>query len=62
MQGFVVFDYANRYGEALRDLSAWMAQGKLKSREEVVGGFADFPEILLKLFRGENAGKLVLKV
>jgi len=62
MQGFVVFDYASRYGEALRDLSTWMEQGKLKSREDVVSGFTDFPEILLKLFRGENTGKLVLKL
>ncbi len=62
MEGFVVFDYASRYGEALRDLSTWMMQGKLKSREDVVSGFADFPEILLKLFSGENTGKLVLKV
>ncbi len=62
MQGFVVFDYASRYGEALRDLATWMTQGKLKSREDVVSGFTDFPEILLKLFRGENTGKLVLKV
>ena len=62
MEGFVVFDFASRYGEASRDLAAWMAQGKVKSREDVVSGFADFPEILLKLFRGENTGKLVLKV
>ncbi len=62
MQGFVVFDYASRYGEALRDLATWMTQGKLKSREDVVSSFTDFPEILLKLFRGENTGKLVLKV
>ena len=62
MEGFVVFDYASRYGEALRDLSTWMMQGKLKSREDVVDGFTGFPEILLKLFSGENTGKLVLKV
>jgi NADPH-dependent curcumin reductase len=62
MEGFVVFDYASRYGEALQDLATWMKQGKLKSREDIVSGFADFPEILLKLFSGENTGKLVLKV
>ena len=62
MEGFVVFDYASRYGEGLTDLGQWMAQGKLKAHEDIVSGFADFPEILLKLFSGENTGKLVLKV
>ncbi len=62
MEGMVVFDYANRYGEAVRDLSAWMATGQLIAREHVVDGFESFPETLLKLFSGENFGKLVLKV
>jgi NADPH-dependent curcumin reductase CurA len=39
-----------------------MAAGKLKSREDIVEGFETFPETLLKLFKGENTGKLVLKV
>jgi len=62
MQGFVVFDYASRYQEAAREMAGWMAQGKLKSREDVVSGLETFPDTLLKLFKGENFGKLVLKV
>ena len=62
MQGMVVFDYAARYGEAARELGQWYAQGKLKSREDIVTGLEKFPETLLMLFRGENHGKLILKV
>jgi NADPH-dependent curcumin reductase CurA len=62
MQGMVVFDYADRYAEAGREMAGWMAQGKLKTREDVVPGLETFPETLLKLFKGENTGKLVLKV
>lgn len=62
MEGFVVFNYVSRYAEAAREMAGWMAQGKLKSREDIVEGFNTFPETLLKLFRGENTGKLVLKV
>ena len=63
MTGMVVFDWADRYGEAAREMAGWIAAGKLKSREDVVEGGVDaFPEVLLKLFRGENFGKLVLKV
>jgi NADPH-dependent curcumin reductase len=62
MEGFVVFHFAARYGEGIRDMATWMAQGKLKSKEDIVEGLQTFPETLLKLFSGENLGKLVLKV
>ncbi|MEP7084867.1 MAG: zinc-binding dehydrogenase, partial [Betaproteobacteria bacterium] len=62
MTGMVVFDYAARYAEGAREMAGWMAAGKLKSREDIVAGFDNFPETLLKLFSGENNGKLVLKI
>jgi len=62
MEGMVVFDYADRFPQAMRDIAAWIAQGKLKSREDIAAGLETFPETLLKLFSGENFGKLVLKV
>jgi NADPH-dependent curcumin reductase CurA len=63
MEGFVVFDYADRYPEASRELAGWLADGRLKAREDVTeGGVAAFPEALRMLFRGDNTGKLVLHV
>jgi NADPH-dependent curcumin reductase len=63
MEGFVVFDYADRYGEAAAEIAGWMKSGELQAREDVVeGGLETFPDTLLKLFKGENTGKLVLKV
>jgi NADPH-dependent curcumin reductase CurA len=63
MTGMVVFDWADRYAEAAREMAGWIAAGKLKAKEDVVEGGVDaFPETLLKLFKGENFGKLVLKV
>jgi NADPH-dependent curcumin reductase CurA len=62
MEGFVVFNYAARYAEALREMAGWYIAGKLKSREDVAEGFEKFPETLLRLFSGENFGKQVLKV
>jgi NADPH-dependent curcumin reductase CurA len=62
MEGFVVFDFADRYMSAAMEMAGWMAEGKLKSREDIVEGLENFPETLLKLFRGENIGKLILKV
>ena len=62
MRGFVVMDYASRYGEAAREMAEWLAAGKLKSREDIVEGLETFPETFLKLFKGENVGKLILKL
>ena len=62
MTGFLVFDYADRYGDAAREMGGWLKEGKLKSREDVVDGLDTFPETLLKLFKGENTGKLILQV
>lgn len=62
MEGFIVFDYAKRYAEAAREMAGWIADGRLKSVEHVETGMANFPETLLKLYRGENFGKLILSV
>jgi NADPH-dependent curcumin reductase CurA len=62
MEGFLVFDYAARYGEAVAALASWMAEGRLKAREDVVEGLETFPETFLKLFSGENFGKLLICV
>jgi NADPH-dependent curcumin reductase CurA len=62
MKGMLVVDYVDRYAEARAEIAAWMATGKLKSREEIVEGLATFPDTLLRLFTGENSGKLMLKL
>jgi NADPH-dependent curcumin reductase CurA len=62
MKGMLVFDYADRYAHAAREMAGWMAAGKLKSREDIVEGLETFPDTLLKLFRGDNLGKLILKI
>ena len=62
MEGMLVSDYAERYGEAVPTLAAWLADGSLKAREHVIEGLERFPEAFLMLFDGDNHGKLVLKV
>lgn len=62
MRGMVVFDHAKKYAEAAREMAGWMAAGKLKHREDIVEGLQTFPETLQMLFKGENFGKLVIKV
>jgi hypothetical protein len=62
MEGMLVTDYAARYPEGVATLARWMKEGSFKNREHIVEGFETFPSTLLMLFKGENLGKLVLKV
>ncbi len=63
MEGIVVFDYAQRYPLAIAEMAAYLKDGRMKSKEDIVpGGVAAFPDTLNKLFSGENFGKLVLQV
>jgi NADPH-dependent curcumin reductase CurA len=62
MTGMVVFDYTARYPAAVAEMAQWMAAGKLRSKEDIVPGLSQFPQALLKLFTGENNGKLLLEL
>jgi NADPH-dependent curcumin reductase CurA len=62
MEGIVVFDYADRYHLAVLEMAGYLKDGRMKSKEDIVEGIEHFPEALLKLFTGENFGKLVLQV
>jgi NADPH-dependent curcumin reductase CurA len=63
MEGMVVFDYTERFPQAVAELAGYLKDGRIKSKEDVVrGGVPVFPRTLLKLFSGENFGKLVLQI
>jgi NADPH-dependent curcumin reductase len=61
MTGMVIFDYADRFPQATAELARWFRDGRITSREHIVhGAIGDFPGALLRLFAGENTGKLIL--
>jgi NADPH-dependent curcumin reductase len=62
MEGIVVLDDADRCGIAIAEMAGYLKDGKMKSKEDIVVGIETFAETLLKLFSGENFGKLVLQV
>ena len=62
MQGMIVFDWRERYGEALKALAGMHAQGKLKTRESVVEGLENAPRGLISLLKGGNFGKQLVKL
>jgi NADPH-dependent curcumin reductase CurA len=63
MEGFILFDFREEFPAMMKDLAAWRAEGKVLCREDVAEGTVDiFPDTLLRLFRGENFGKLMIKL
>ena len=62
MQGFLIFDYLHRYGEAVNQLATWLRDGRLTYREHVLDGLEAAPDAIAMLYRGENAGKLLIRV
>jgi NADPH-dependent curcumin reductase CurA len=63
MQGFIVFDdYGHRYDEFSQDMSQWLADGKIKYREDLVEGLENTVESFIGLLEGKNFGKLVMRV
>ncbi|MCM5569864.1 NADP-dependent oxidoreductase [Burkholderiaceae bacterium FT117] len=62
MQGFVIFDYAKHYDEALPVLADWVRSGKLRYREDVLDGIEHAPGAIAGLYRGENLGKRLIRI
>jgi NADPH-dependent curcumin reductase len=62
MQGMIVFDWKDRYEEALADLGARIAAGKLKYRESIVEGLENAPRGLIELLAGKNFGKQLVRL
>ena len=62
VQGMIVFDWKDRYGEGLSALGGYFAQGKLSYRESVVQGLENAPRGLIDLLTGRNFGKQLVKL
>jgi NADPH-dependent curcumin reductase CurA len=62
MQGFIVSDFQSDFPEGIQHLVSWIKEGKLNFKETVVHGFDKLPEALLGLFKGDNTGKMIVKV
>ncbi len=62
MRGFLVMEFASRFGEAIAELAGWAAAGKIKSEIDVVDGLENAPDALRRLFTGANVGKQLVKI
>lgn len=62
LQGFIVWDFADQQEAFVRDVGGWLAEGKVRHREDIVEGLERAPEAFIGMLRGKNFGKLVVHV
>ncbi len=62
IQGFIVWDYADQEEEFQEAMTTWIGEGRIKYREDFVDGLENAPGALIGLLRGENFGKLIVRV
>lgn len=62
MQGFIVMDYWEHYGEFVEQMGQWIKDGKVKSEETVYEGLENAAEAFIGLFEGKNKGKMLVKI
>ena len=64
MQGFIIYDSfpASSYDDFVRDMTGWLAEGKIRYREQIVEGLEAAPEALIDVLEGRNFGKMVVRV
>lgn len=61
-KGFMVYEYLPQFSDAIHEIAHWVKEGKLKYREHIVNGLENVPKAFLGLFKGDNIGKVIVKV
>ena len=62
LRGFIVSDFANKFAPAMRQLGEWVRSGRIKYKEDIIEGIEKAPRAFIGLLRGENFGKLQVKL
>jgi NADPH-dependent curcumin reductase CurA len=61
-QGFIVFDYRDRWEASVAELAAWVRAGRLRYEEDILDGIEACPDALAGLYRGDNRGKRLIRL
>jgi NADPH-dependent curcumin reductase CurA len=62
MKGFIVSDHFDKLPQFYADMGKWIGQGKIKWKETIIDGLENAPQAFIGLFKGENFGKMLVKV
>ena len=62
VEGFLVFQFFDKFAPAAAEMAGWVKEGKLKYREDIVEGFENMPQAFIGMLEGDNTGKRLVKV
>jgi NADPH-dependent curcumin reductase CurA len=62
LRGFIILDHQDRFGAFFAEMSRWIAAGEIRTRETIVGGIENSPQAFLGLLRGDNIGKMLVRI
>ena len=63
MEGFIYFDFKDKWPAMQKDLASWHSSGKIRTQHDIArGDVSIFPQTLLRLFEGDNFGKLMIEL
>ena len=62
IEGYIISDHTDRFRDFVTEVGPWVAQGKIVSRETVLEGIENVPDAFAGLFRGDNTGKMLVRV
>ena len=61
VEGFLVFQFADKFQEGITEMAGWIKSGKLKYKEDIVEGFENLPKAFIGMLQGDNTGKRLVK-
>ncbi len=62
IRGFIITDHYDRMPDFMRDVGTWIKEGKIKGEETIIEGIENAPSAFIGLFRGDNLGKMLVKI
>lgn len=62
IRGFIVYEFWDKFNQFFVEVNRWIRDGKIRYREDIVDGFENTPRAFAGMLRGENFGKLIIRI
>ncbi|MEX2115178.1 MAG: zinc-binding dehydrogenase, partial [Pirellulales bacterium] len=61
VEGFLVFQFADKFQQGIAEMAQWIKEGRLKFKEDIVAGFENMPQAFIGMLGGDNTGKRIVE-
>ena len=62
LRGYIILDHLDRFGDFIAEVGPWLAEGRIRTRETIVNGIENAPDAFMGLLRGDNVGKMLVRI